>query len=75
MMSINERVQSLEKRVAQLTAKLAQLEKPRDWRNTIGMFANDSGMAEIFAEGQRIREADRKRAQRKVHKKLQRAKK
>jgi hypothetical protein len=61
---------TLEKRVAaleeQVDAMLAgQTEGPgKDWRSTQGAFTGDDVMKQIFEEGRKIREADRKRAQR-----------
>jgi hypothetical protein len=59
---------SLENRVAELERKMAAFlsggEQPSvsGWRETIGMFSNDSLMKEIDAAGQAWREADRSRA-------------
>lgn len=59
---------SLEQRVAELERKMAQLiampngATNKDWRRTIGMFSGDEFMKSIDTEGQRIREADRRRA-------------
>jgi hypothetical protein len=59
--TLEARVAALEKHVIQLLAKLPSLPQPLDWRNTVGIFANDPVMREIQAEGQRIREEDRRR--------------
>jgi hypothetical protein len=59
--TLEERVAALEKEVIQLLARLPPLPEPLDWRSTVGMFANDPIMQEIQAEGQRIREEDRRR--------------
>ena len=62
--------ESLEKRVAQLELQVAKLQSElsasppmpgKDWRRTIGMFTDDPGMAEIFEEARKIREADRRK--------------
>jgi hypothetical protein len=62
--------QTLEKRVASLEAEVAKLrealrtagDRPaKDWRRSVGIFTNDPGMKEIFAEAMRLREADRKK--------------
>jgi hypothetical protein len=66
---LTKRVEILEKQVAQLTAKISALDVQPDWRRAIGMFAGDEIMKNIFAEGRKIREADRKRAQNTRHKK------
>ena len=61
--TIEERVAALEVQVAQLSHRLLPGEKlppPKDWRSTIGMFANDPIMKEIDEEGRKIREEDRR---------------
>jgi hypothetical protein len=54
---------TLEERVAALESKVEQLlrgaRQQKDWRRTLGMFAGDSLMKEINAEGRKIRHADR----------------
>ncbi len=65
-LTLEQRVAELERLVAQLMARsgnngpVAQ----KDWRSTIGMFANDPIWEQIVEEGRKIREADRKRAAR-----------
>jgi hypothetical protein len=59
--TLEERVAALEKLVVQIMAKLPPAEPAKDWRSTIGMFANDPIMKEIQEAGQKIREADRER--------------
>jgi hypothetical protein len=59
--TLEERVAALEKHVVQLLARPDRSPQTSDWRSTIGMFANDPVMQEIQAEGQRIREEDRRR--------------
>jgi len=36
----------------------------KDWRRTVGMFTDDPGMKELFAEAIKLREADRRKARR-----------
>jgi hypothetical protein len=48
---LEERMRALEKEVAELKAEVAKLAQPKDWRSTIGMFAGDEVMKEIFEEG------------------------
>ena len=61
---------SLEQRVAALERELAELKLQRgkgrenDWRRTIGMFTDNAGMKEVFAEAMKLREADRRKARR-----------
>jgi hypothetical protein len=70
---------SLEKRVAALEREVADLKAlqsengthKKDWRRTIGMFTDNPGMLEIFAEAMKIREGDRKQARREHGKRSQ----
>jgi hypothetical protein len=61
---------SLEQRVAALEQELAELKsrpgngRVKDWRRTIGMFTDNPGMKELFAEAMKLREADRRKARR-----------
>ena len=71
-------VQELQCRVAEVELQVAelrrqQLQPEKDWRRTIGMFAGDEGMAKVFEEGRKIREADRARAKRAATRKAQKA--
>ena len=62
LQTIEERVAALEHQVAQLTRRLLPGEKlppEKDWRSTLGMFADDPIMKEIIEEGRKIRELDR----------------
>ena len=62
--TLEERVAALEHQVEQLTKRLLPGEKlppEKDWRSTLGMFANDPIMKEIDEEGRKIREEDRRR--------------
>ena len=53
----------LAKRIEELERKLAQRELPqKDWRLCVGMFTGNELMKQIDAEGEAIREADRKAA-------------
>lgn len=56
-------LETLAARVAALEAKIAEMQaatpQGKDWRRTIGMFAGDEVMKEIFEAGREIREADR----------------
>ncbi len=60
--TLKKRLADLEKKVAEISAKLSALGEPKDWRSTIGIFAGDLVMKKIFEEGRKIREADRRRA-------------
>jgi hypothetical protein len=61
--TLEERVAALEETVAQLLSQSASGVAKKDWRSTLGMFADDSIMKEIDEEGRRIREAGRQQAQ------------
>lgn len=62
--TLEERVAELERLVAQLLARLESAPPPaKDWRSTIGMFANDPHWDEVVEEGRKIREADRRRVE------------
>jgi hypothetical protein len=61
--TLEERVAALEETVAQLLAQSYTVVAKKDWRSTLGMFADDPIMQEIDEEGRRIREADRQQAQ------------
>jgi hypothetical protein len=57
--TLEERVATLERQVAGLMERILAPPPEKDWRSTIGMFANDPVMREIQEEGRKIREADR----------------
>jgi hypothetical protein len=61
--TLEERVAALEETVAQILSQSDSGVARKDWRSTLGMFADDSIMKEIDAEGRRIREAGRQQAQ------------
>lgn len=54
-------LESLAKRVEALERQLAEQkgERKKDWRRTIGMFADSEFMRQVQAEAEAIREADR----------------
>ncbi len=61
--TLEERVTALEQQLERLAERLLPGEKlppKKDWRSTIGMFANDPIMKEIDEEGRKIREEDRR---------------
>jgi hypothetical protein len=62
--TLEARIAALEHQVEQLTKRLLpgeELPPEKDWRSTLGMFANDPIMKEIDEEGRKIREEDRRR--------------
>ena len=62
--TLEERVDTLEKQVAELMKRIMAPPPEKDWRSTIGMFANDPVMKQIQEEGRKIREAEREEARR-----------
>jgi hypothetical protein len=61
--TLEERVAVLEKQVGALLADpISGARRAKDWRRTRGAFTGDDLMKQIFEEGRKIREAERKRA-------------
>ena len=69
--TLEERVAALEKQVGALLANHAGAGRAKDWRRTRGVFTGDDLMKQVFEEGRKIRDADRKRAQPRSGKKRQ----
>ncbi len=69
--TLEERVAALEKQVAALLANPAATGRAKDWRRTRGAFTGDDLMKQVFEEGRKIRDAERKRAQPRSRKKPQ----
>ena len=61
--SLEERVAALERQIETLIAKPSRAGSVKDWRRTCGVFTGDDLMKQVFAEGRKIRTAERKRAQ------------
>ena len=61
--TLEERVAELERLVDELLQRSTGPEREKDWRSTVGMFANDPVMQEIQEEGRKIREAERRDAE------------
>ena len=61
--TLEERVAALEETVALLLSQSDSVVAKKNWRSTLGLFADDPVMKEIDEEGRRIREADRQQAQ------------
>jgi len=57
---LEERVAALEKQVGTLLFKHAGAGGVKDWRRTRGAFTGDDLMKQIFEEGRKIRDAERK---------------
>lgn len=62
--TLKQRLTALEKQVSALLANRTTAGRVKDWRRTSGAFTGDDVMKEIFEEGRKIREAERKRARR-----------
>ncbi len=58
--TIEERVAALEKHVGAMLANHASAKRVKEWRRTRGAFTGDDLMKKVFAEGRKIRQADRK---------------
>ena len=69
--TLEERVATLERQVGALLADHAGTGRAKDWRRTRGAFTGDDLMKQVFEEGRKIREAERKRAQPREGKKRQ----
>lgn len=59
--NLEDRVAALEKQVSILLANHSGAIPLKDWRRTRGAFTGDDLMKQIFEEGHKIREAERKR--------------
>jgi hypothetical protein len=69
--TLEERVEALERQVGALLANHAGTGRAKDWRRTRGAFTGDDLMKQVFEEGRKIRDAERKRAQPRSGKKRQ----
>jgi len=61
--TLEARVAALEETVARLVSTSRAAADQKDWRRTLGMFADDPMMKQIDEEGRRIRARDRHQAQ------------
>ena len=62
--SLEQRIAALERGMAQWLQAQQQAVRFKDWRQAAGRFTPSDLSQEIDAEGQRIREADRRQAER-----------
>jgi len=69
--TLEERVAALERQVGALLANAPRTGPDKDWRRTRGVFTGDDLMKQVFEEGRKIRDAERKRAQPRARKKPQ----
>ena len=61
--TLEARVAALEETVAKLLTTSEAAADKKDWRCSLGMFADDPIMKQIDEEGRRIRDQDRQQAQ------------
>jgi hypothetical protein len=73
-LSLEQRVAALERHVADIKAQNVNGPRKKDWRRTVGMFAGDEALMEIFEEAMKLREKDRQRAYRRFDKKASKGK-
>jgi hypothetical protein len=69
--TLEERVAALESQVAALLANHTGTGHAKDWRRTRGAFTGDDVMKQVFEEGRKIRDAERKPTQPRNGKKRQ----
>jgi hypothetical protein len=67
-LTLEERVAALEKHVSELEARQANGASEKPWLRTMGAFAGNAEMKEIFDEALKLREADRKKTRRRLAK-------
>lgn len=60
--TLEERVADLEKQVDALRVNRVKTRGKKNWRRSRGAFTDDVFMKQVFAEGRKIRSADRKRS-------------
>ena len=65
-LSLEQRVAALERQIAELKSQKSNGPAKGDWRQTVGMFTDDPGMLDLFAEAMRLREADRRKVRRRT---------
>jgi hypothetical protein len=70
--TLEERLNALEKQLTELQAQVQKLSRPKDWRNVVGMFEGDEVMKRILDNARKIREEDRRRTRPKATKSKQR---
>jgi hypothetical protein len=61
--TLEERVAALEKQVGVLLSNHARTGRVKDWRRTRGAFTGDALMKQVFEEGHKIRNTERKHTQ------------
>jgi hypothetical protein len=71
-LTLEQRVAALEQQVAELRAQQANGASEKPWLRTMGMFAGDEVMKEVFDDALKLREEDRRKARRLYAKKAPR---
>ncbi len=61
--TLEERVAALETQMGALLANQTATPRGKDWRRKRGVFTGDDLMKQIFEEGRKIRNAQKKRSQ------------
>jgi hypothetical protein len=69
--TLEERVAALERQVRSLLAPPEGTGHAKNWRRTRGIFTGDDFMKQVFEEGRKIRQSDRKRVKTRSRKKPQ----
>jgi hypothetical protein len=68
-LTLEQRVAALEQQVAQIKVQHANGHQDKSWLRTMGMFAGDEGLKEVFEEAMKSRDKDRQRFYRRFDKK------
>lgn len=63
--TVEKRLAAIEHQVAELKSVVDASLRPKDWRQTVGMFLGDEVMGRVLDEALRLREEDRKKIRRK----------
>jgi hypothetical protein len=58
---LRSRVEQLEAQMAQVQAVLFRPGEAKNWRQAVEKYAGDADLLAVFAAGQKLREADRKK--------------
>jgi hypothetical protein len=69
--TLEERVAAMEKQLDALLANGAGKSRAKDWRRTLGAFTGDNLMKQVFAEGRKIRAAERRGVRPRIAKRRQ----
>ena len=67
--TLEQRVAVLERQMAQVLGHAGNGSHPKPWLRSLGMFAGDDLMKEVFEEALRYRQEDRQRTKRRRNKK------